>query len=349
MGLRENLERKIESVRAVATLADSVRTGSSTAAREAFGHFEAELRTSAGAVPAEAPPPSPPQGIDLDDYAVLGPELDLERNGSPSAGSVSDALFRLEWLMQRLPDGRRYFFRGQSNIDWDLHPSAYRQQGEGTVEAPRLLSTEERSGLADFRDRVLAGGTAVPPDDVARFSEIPPTHPDWLSLKQHYEGGTRLLDISSSFLEGLYFASVEADGTIDSSKFGVLFMFPETVRIMYDSITKGREEVEDVTPSSVEAMFDFSVQTPRMYFPSRPLRNERLRSQRGAFLWWPEAHEPYPGQCYYVRIAAESKTRIARELFRLGINPRSLLPGHGMDQAYGRLCTAIGVEERGYD
>lgn len=347
MGLREQFERKIETVRAVARLADSARSG--TPAQEAFGPLEGELRMSSGLAEPGPALPRPPQGTDLDDFRVLGPELDLERNASASANSLSDAVLRLEWLMQKLPDGRRYFFRGQSDVSWDLRPSAYRPSGGWIAEASRLLSADELSGLADFRGRVLAGRTAVPADDIARFSEIPPEHPDWLSLKQHYEGRTRLMDVSSSFLEGLYFASVEPDGTIDSAKFGVLFMFPENVRVMYESITPGREEVEDATPSSVNEMFDFSGQVPRIYFPSRPLRNERLRSQRGAFLWWPEAHEPYPWQCYYVRIQAESKTRIARELFRLGINPRSVLPGPTMDSAYDELCRTIGVEPRAYD
>lgn len=346
--------RKFDALRELAAEADR-QGGSGTTAATAANALLGVLAQVDGQLSVE-PVATVPQGGAIEQFRIaLGPTSDLHwRNASIRVRSVSDALTRLDWLLRALASDRvcrRFYFRGQEDLTYELRPSAWRMlDGRGiAIPTPGVLHGEEVRALEEFQTRFLSGGTWAHPDDLRRFSLIPRESSAWWSLKQHYDGGTRLLDVSCSALEGLYFACVAWNGSIDESRDGVLHVFPEsTIRVMHDHGPVS--DVQDRTAALWRDMFQLSHPgTPRVYFPSRLIRNERLRVQRGAFLLWPDLGAPYPNQSYYLVVAKEHKRDIARELFQFGVNPRQIVDGPQGETAYQTVCGALGVSPEPFD
>ena len=60
-----------------------------------------------------------------------------------------------------------------------------------------------------------------------------------------------------------------------------------------------------------------------------PTHNERSKAQGGAFIWWPRFWEEYPASrsLAYLRLPAEHKEAIARELLAFGVGPKEAVRG----------------------
>lgn len=133
-----------------------------------------------------------------------------ERLGIDSA----DALW--EWLTAgdftnlanwELSAGRNLFFRGQSDISYGLSSSLYRQI--------RAAKPEGKITELDLRNAEQAVVTATRAEGLGRLM----TDFELITVLQHHLMPTRLIDVSRSPLESLYFAAESNHGTD-----GVLFM-----------------------------------------------------------------------------------------------------------------------------
>lgn len=102
----------------------------------------------------------------------------------------------LKVLDDRAKDGSLVWFRGQSDLAWQLVPGLGRHGGD-MAEAEKLL-------IKRFKQN------AIP-----HLSSKPNTEWEWLFLMQHHRLKTRLLDWTESPLVGLFFA---VDDTDTSSK-----------------------------------------------------------------------------------------------------------------------------------
>ncbi len=98
------------------------------------------------------------------------------------------------------------WFRGHDNISWNLQPSIYRdiykeldKKDEEYKDFFEILKTREKNDIETFKVRnyhLIA-------------NRLPENRNMWLSLMQHHNAQTRLLDWSEQALTGLFFALEE--------------------------------------------------------------------------------------------------------------------------------------------
>lgn len=111
---------------------------------------------------------------------------------------LAEFVAEVETLIKRwTPPGVNWYispwFRGQSDIAWNLDPGWHRQPAPPRNKGDAWYS--ERNLLMDFKLRA------------ARYLErLPANDWEWLFVMQHYGLPTRLLDWTESALLGLYFA-----------------------------------------------------------------------------------------------------------------------------------------------
>lgn len=133
---------------------------------------------------------------------------------------------------------------------------------------------------------------------------------------QHYAAISRMLDISFDMLVALYFAC----GDTDADGFLYAFAFPEH----YSPHSKYIEEFYDdiLTGKHIAYSRNFKVF-------SHSLSNDRIRAQKGGFIFFP-GMESYPiDPCYYqpITIHQEDKAKLRKELNLLfQINEATLFP-----------------------
>ncbi len=136
---------------------------------------------------------------------------------------------------------------------------------------------------------------------------------------QHYAAISRMLDISFDVLVALYFACGDKDNDNDDG-FLYAFAFPEHysphskyIEDFYDDILSGKH---------IAYARNFKVF-------SHSLSNDRIRAQKGGFIFFP-GMEPYPiDACYYqpIRIHTEDKADLKKALDLLfQINGATLFP-----------------------
>ena len=273
---------------------------------------------------------------------------------SSKVHSVADALVKLRWFLGAIDNtlsNSRHFFRGEHRIG---RPLLSRQgrisfKANEAFEDPKQVSDREVTDLKEFQTRWKDGDLEVHPDDASRFQHIKSSDSSWWSLMQHYDtcgNATRMPDVTASFLSGLYFSCVSWGGSIVPEEEGVLYLFHEGQgeRVMFEGAAG---EFEDDVPCAWEDMFRTPYDVPTLYIPG--VLNERLKIQRGAFLFWHDFHKPFPGGLRYLVVSGDSKEMIVRELLNYGISPRLFVGGNRGEEAQKVLFAQLGLELRKYD
>lgn len=207
-------------------------------------------------------------------------------------------------VLERMPDGSR-MFRGQSR-DWPLLPTIARYSCE--EEGCEDWKTMQEMLLEEF----IKHATPVMGEYHERLTE-------WLVLAQHHGVPTRLLDFSINPLKALFFAV--NDRNYDNEDATFISVLPESWR-------------EDYIKSS-----ELSDEKVIAYFPRQT--NDRLVVQESCFCVFPMPENKDPLMCLerdygnnngiaaidIVKIKAQNKARLRRELSLLGVNYRTLFPG----------------------
>ena len=139
---------------------------------------------------------------------------------------------------------------------------------------------------------------------------------------QHYRRAndrTRLLDITSSVFAGLYFATAEEVDERQAPMDGVLYLISDENFGGRFHYAEAKQDWEDLESDNLHTFFNAKhVDIPRLLLTQH--ENERLKTQMGAFLWWPRFTEPYPRKLPYLRISASKKKKIRLELRSYGID-----------------------------
>jgi len=228
--------------------------------------------------------------------------------------NVLDSVEALIKLLDRTPTTRdphshvRLWFRGQSNITWDLKPKLYRDDFRPIDEKDRHR-IESHLNL-DFKALSVANLSGQETDEELYF------------LQQHFGMRTRLVDWSTNPLIALWFA-VENLSKDD----GVLFLMdvyqmqdlPEFFGIASPDHSFFTNSLKSIKK------FEFPGSFPNTVFPIRPAhKNQRIRHQQSFFTFHVPSNpiltkKNNPSLQHYL-IPASAKKEILRALRMLGID-----------------------------
>ncbi|WP_182406147.1 FRG domain-containing protein [Psychrobacter sp. GP33] len=168
----------------------------------------------------------------------------------------------LTLVKQHTPERRNvYFWRGQSNIQWAIHSSAYRR-------LKRTMSEVTEWQMQHYEKHLLEHAThqGYRYDNSRNLTDL-----ELLAKLQHHGAATRLIDFSRSIMVGLWFAC-----SSEPEQAGLLFGF-------HSHFVGGGENRGGVT-DYVEVFKEIeNGNNPIVWHP--PVVSKRIASQNAQFLY----------------------------------------------------------------
>lgn len=191
------------------------------------------------------------------------------------------------------PQWRRWRYRGHSKASYRLVPKVGRDARMAGMEA-KLFKAWKQHSVA-FLDNGL-------------------TEWDRIAIAQHHGLATRLLDWTFNPLAAAFFATVKADGAVDTDHDCAIYAHYSTL----DPI----EQADPRAPLLIEGI--------RRYVPSavvpRIVRQGGIFTIHGPATLDLEDHVPPGDQLQKLVIAKECKLQLAQQLSHFGVNQLSMFP-----------------------
>lgn len=272
----------------------------------------------------------------------------LNAEGDNAVCSITEAHWKVHGIMKVWHDSHpsRIFFRGQHWAEWELIASGVRN-GLSPVDSHLKVSDLEIAAVRRFQAKVMLDRglfAAVFPDG----RQLDLESAEWWALMQHYESGTRLVDITSSLLCALYFACADWDGSIGTNHDGAIYLFPQDnwrlAALNPDMVNGKNVGLTDQLQPTLSDYFSVHNYITTVRWRESFYRNDRLLAQDGYFLWQPSFDEPLAvGQHFKFRVPASLKTPLLKELWSVGYTPRRILRPPAGDEAEEKVREAIGA------
>ena len=236
-------------------------------------------------------------------------------------------------------DEHRYWFRGQSNVDWPLKPSLLRGLSSSSGN-PDDLRAIERLALKTFQSQAHMFVSSPLLNKVH-------TTPCWWSLMQHHGAPTRLLDWSASPYVAAYFAAHHEGEMSDG---GVWCFCSKRLRQAAEQSCGIPPAFED---EKAPAWYERALRNPDTANVVMPLdfsffSSERCAAQQGKFTMALRADARHDGiigeavgECTRrFIIPAEAKSQFLLRLREMNITGAALFPGvDGLGQSVKELVS----------
>lgn len=212
-----------------------------------------------------------------------------------SCGCVSSYMQALESLIPLNDAENIYCFRGQAVSNWGI-----------TASLARYPQLNDENKIKEMYEETVRNF----PNNFSKFEEL--TFED-LAKMQHYEIPTALIDVSLNPLVSLFFAAEKGKGA-RGVKSGIVYVF---------KIPKSKERY-----MSADRIFSYDNPENEVCFVKTNYSNERIKSQKGAFIYNPKSEDLLNNGWIFHRFLIENnaKKRIRDELSRLNISYRTLFP-----------------------
>ncbi len=276
-----------------------------------------------------------PRGINADDtqWSNFYRQELVDMLGREDIHSIADAFLKTKSLLRAVQGSmhghKRFLFRGQRDISWDLISRKGRALIKSGWIPPKGLYNEhsefnvldeELESLSIFKSQ---WDSLEDVEHADRNNMLTEDSPEWWFRMQHYDqwDGTRLLDVTTSLTSALLFACVDwTSGQIDTKTDGVIYFWPEGDCGNVDDFLLKK------IPNTTTELFKQDHEYYRYII--NPPHNERSKAQSSAFIWWPKFWEPFSHRTpYYLRVPAYVKEDIVRDLLSMGFGPKEAVRG----------------------